>query len=311
MPLLLGEGGTGKSTVLAVVAAMYSEDSLAEVDGNNESTFGFQDKYDKEAVFITDCPQHISHVLPQEMFQKMVSGERVQISVKHGMAFTVAWQPHIIAASNCMLDYRDNAGQASRRIVVFLFGRPVDAATADAGLEARIKSTELPNVVARCLGAYERMLAAVGGGSFWSACPAALRDAQEDAMAEGNLVYQFLVAGPDDSSSLRTRHFVRQIPGAVTEWPALKSAFDAYVRYKHPGRSWTLSTKEVGPFLKLGYEVVQDNMCCACGQRALSGCCPNYSKANRSKRWRVRHMELVREARVEQPQQQGEDPLGD
>ena len=65
-------------------------------------------------------------------------------------------------------------------------------------------------------------------------------------MAEGNLVYQFLVAGPDDSSSLRTRHFVRQIPGAITEWPALKSAFDAYVRYKHPGRSWTLAEHQGG-----------------------------------------------------------------
>ena len=150
-----------------------------------------------------------------------------------------------------------------------------------------------------------------GGGSFRSAGPAVLRgDAQEDAMAEGNLLYQFLVAGPDDNSSLHTRHFVRQIPGAVTEWPALKSAFDAYVRYKHPGRTWTLSTKEVSAFHKLGYEVLQDNMCCACGQRALFGCCPNYSKANRSKRWRVHHMELVREERLE-PQPQGEDPLGD
>ena len=295
MPLLLGEAGTGKSTWLKVVGSMFSEDSLAEVDGNNESTFGFQDKFDKDVVFISDAPDRISRVLPQEMFQKMVSGERVQVSVKHGTAFTEVWRAPLIAASNKMFDYSDNAGQTSRRVVVFGFGRPIDAANADTGLEDRIKNVELPNVIAHCLGAYERMLATVGGGSFWSssACPAVLREAQEDAMADGNLVYQFLVAGPVNSSSLRTEHFVRQIPGTITEWTALKSAFDAYVRYKHPGRSWTLSTKEVGPFLKLGYEVVQENMCCACGQRALSGCCPNYSKANRSKRWRIHGMELV------------------
>ena len=173
MPFLLGEGGTGKSTMLNVGSAMYSPDSVAEVDGNNESTFGFQDKYNKEVVFITDCPAHVSRVLPQEMFQKMVSGERVQVSVKHGTAFTEVWRAPLIAASNCMFDYRDNAGQMSRRVVVFHFSRPVDAGSADAGLEDRIKNVELPNVVARCLCAYERMLAAVGNGSFWSssACP--------------------------------------------------------------------------------------------------------------------------------------------
>ena len=107
------------------------------------------------------------------MFQKMVSGERVQVSVKHCTAFTEVWRAPLIAASNCMFDYRDNAGQMSRRVVVFHFSRPVDAGSADAGLEDRIKNVELPNVVARCLCAYERMLAAVGNGSFWSssACP--------------------------------------------------------------------------------------------------------------------------------------------
>jgi hypothetical protein len=225
-----------------------------------------------------------------------------------GLAFTEAWQPPLMGASNCMFDYKDNAGQTSRRVVVFQFGNPVDAATADAGLEDRIKTTELPNVVARCLGAYERMLAAAGGGSFWSACPASLKDAQEDAMIDGNLLYQFLVAGPDDSSTLHTRHYVRQISGAVTEWPALKSAFDAYVRYKHPGRAFQLKTKEVGPFLRLGYKITQDNMCRACGQAALAGCCSNYSRANRSKLWRVHNMELVREARLVVVD---EDALGD
>jgi hypothetical protein len=92
---------------------------------------------------------------------------------------------------------------------------------------------------------------------------------------------------------------VVQKRGAVTDWVEFKKAFDAYVRYKHPGEAWKLSTDEKGPFTKLGYEVAQENLCKACGRSAVSGCCPDYSGANRVKRWRIRNMELVREGVVD------------
>jgi hypothetical protein len=104
-PLLLGEAGTGKSAALAVISAMFDGGAIGEIDNNNEKTFGLQDKFNKEVIFIRDAPLRMSDVLPQEQFQKMVSGEGLQVSVKHGMAFTVPWQSHIIAASNTMFNY--------------------------------------------------------------------------------------------------------------------------------------------------------------------------------------------------------------
>jgi phage/plasmid-associated DNA primase len=237
----------------------------------------------------------MSDVLPQEQFQKMVSGEGLQVSVKHGMAFTVPWQSHIIAASNTMFNYEDNAGQTSRRVVVFAFEKPLDPMTADMNLDSKIIDQELPNVIAKCLACYFNLIEETKGTSFWAACPAVLREAQEDAMANGNLVYRFLRAGPDENASLTSRCFVRQVQGAVTEWSDFKKVFDAYVRYKHRGMKWVLNVNETGPFTKLNYDVVRISLCRACGGSARVGCCVNYSTANRSKKWLIKNMELVRE----------------
>ena len=282
--------------MLAVAAAMFDAHSVSEVDCSNERTFGLQDKYDKELLLIRDAPSNMSAVLPQEQFQKMVTGEGVQVSVKNGMAFAEVWKVPMMAAANTMFDYKDNTGQVSRRVVVFRFATVVQADTADASLEERIIGSELPNVVARCLRAY-RVLLADGGArkSFWAICPPTLREAQEEAQVEGNLVHKFLRAGPEESATRWVRTYVVHRKGAVTEWSAFKKAFDAYVRYKHPGEKWVLKTDERGPFARLGYRVVHENMCKACGKPGLSGCCEEYKAANRIKRWRILDMELVRE----------------
>jgi hypothetical protein len=114
-------------------------------------------------------------------------------------------------------------------------------------------------------------------------------DATDESMVNGNMLYQFLVAGLDDGGT----RYVRQTLGAITDWSKFNSAFVAYMRHTHTGKTWTLSIKAAWPLHKLGYEILHDQLCCSCGARALSGCCTDYSKANRVKRWRIHDMELV------------------
>ena len=311
MPLLIGEGGTGKSLILSVVCAMLDAGAISEVDNSQEKTFGLQDKHDKELIVVRDAPANMSAVLPQEHFQKMVTGEGIQISVKNDYAFSCVWSTPMIAASNVMFDYKDNASQVTRRVTVFRFPTVVSEAAGDASLEERILGGELPNVVARCLDAYRRLRADGNDRKiFWSICPATLKEARDDARAEGNLVHKFLTAGPDDSSSKWKRVYVRQVKGMVTDWTVFKRAFDAYIRYKHPGSTWRLNTEERGPFTLLGYTVAHENLCKACGMQGHQGCCDAYSKANRVKRWRIHDMELVREDIIDRvPSDDGVDDL--
>ena len=293
MVLLLGQGGTGKSTIFKVIDAMFRPSAIAEIDGNNEKVFGMQDKFNKEVVFIRDAPSKMSCVLPQEHFQKMVTGEGIQISIKGGTAFNIQWQSHIIAGANRMFDYNDNAGQISRRVALFHFSKSLDQTSINDNLAASIISNELPMIVKKCIDFYHEKISI--GKPFWAICPESLRDAQEDAMTVGNLVYRFLRAGPDENASLTSRCFVRRIVGKSTDWEVFKKAFEAYVRYKHAGTRWTLNVHETGPFVNLGYTLHRIKVCLACMGVAHVGCCSNYSNANRSTKWIIENMELVRE----------------
>lgn len=168
VPLIIGEGGTGKSCILDVVDAFFDPSAVCEIDSNFEAKFGLQDKYEKEVIFIRDAPHNMSAVLNQGTFQKMVSGDGTQVSKKNMDAVHVKWRVPMIAASNAMFDYKDNASQVSRRVVPFWFNKVLSAGDVDGALVDMIKTQELPNVIARCLSEYRKLLD--NGGwrkSFW------------------------------------------------------------------------------------------------------------------------------------------------
>jgi len=190
--------------------------------------------------------------------------------------------------------------------VLFLFNNVPDAGSAIASLGDRIIAEELPAVVARCVRAYLR-LAGEGRGdaSFWSICPPAVRETQDETMASNDYVYKFLTAGPDGNASRSMCYYVRRVEGSVVEWPDFSNAFDNYIEFKHSNvpaaMAFKLTTKHVAPFTRLGYRIEHTHMCKSCWQVSHVNCCSYYSKPNRSKRYRIRHMELVREARSREP----------
>lgn len=296
VPLLVGEAGSGKSTLLNVVSALFDPASVGEIDCNNEKAFGLQDKYAKELLTVSDMPQRMSDHLPQEQFQKMVSGDHVQVSVKYGTAFSLKWDVPMLFAGNQLLDYKDDAGQTSRRVVPFYFRSGVGGATITT-LEDDIKAAELPNLVAKCVSKY--LTAAREHGhrrSFWDWCPDEMREAKDEALAEANHLYRFLTADPEETSSRSTRVVVRQVQGAVTAWTDFKAAFQAYMRFKHPSVKYEPpSTSNASVFQRLGYQVKHVHVCKACGAEGGS-CCEQYTRANRVKLWRIYDMELTRTA---------------
>ena len=149
----------------------------------------------------------------------------------------------------------------------------------------------------RAIRAYLDAVAANGTRSFWQWCPAVLREAMEGAMAENNMVYRFLTADPDETSTPSMRIVIRHTPGAETQWLEFKKAFTAWMRYKQPNAHWDLKASDTGVFTRLGYEVRPVQVCKACGATGGS-CCEGYSRANRSVRTLIINMELVRESRI-------------
>ena len=86
-------------------------------------------------------------------------------------------------------------------------------------------------------------------------------------------------------------------------WPDFANAFKNYIEFKQshvPGaKSYRLNAKHTAPFVRLGYRVEHTYMCTVCWNESHSGCCSGYSKANRTRRYRILDMELVRKDRSE------------
>ena len=148
MAMLLGERKTGKSTILAIIAAMFNPASVGEIEDNR---FGLQKTYNKELVLIRDAPAKISKILSQEVFQKMVCGERINVKIKYNSPIACIWSTPLFMESDTMMDYDDGRGQISRRVVIFRFEKLLSPDSIDPTLSERIITTELPNIVARCL----------------------------------------------------------------------------------------------------------------------------------------------------------------
>jgi hypothetical protein len=295
VPVLLGLGGTGKSSLLNVIEGMFAADKVGDIDSNFERVFGMQDKYDKELVLVRDAPVQMRTVLPQEMFQKMVAGEGLQVSVKNGTAFSDRWRVPIFIATNHYLDYEDGMGQISRRVVTFRFDRTLDSNTADTRMDA-LMAEELPNIVAKCLRFYLDTVARVGGCVFWKFCPEVLRNAQEDAMTETSIVYSFLLSGSRDAAG-GVLAFMRR-EGSTVTYADFKAEYETFLSVHHKdcvrGPAYRLSTHTAAPFARLGYDLRQVNTCKSCLAPALVGCCSEYSMSNRGKTWLILNMEMVR-----------------
>ena len=148
--ILLGRG-QGKSTIMSVIAALFNPRSVAELDSSHEKMFGLQSTLGKELVMISDAPEKIFKVLSQDVFQKMVSGGEISVNIKYKPTIVCTWTTPLFIASSVMLDYDDDEGEISRRLVIFPFENFLNPGALDTTLSNRIISSELPNIVARSL----------------------------------------------------------------------------------------------------------------------------------------------------------------
>ena len=107
---------------------------------------------DSELCVGNDLPANMSKVLQQELFQSMVTGETVAVPRKNKPALSVVWTVPLLLASNKSLDYSNDEGQISRRVVIFEF--PKYIAEKDPELMRRIREEEVPALIAKSASLY-------------------------------------------------------------------------------------------------------------------------------------------------------------
>ncbi len=263
MLYLVGNAGCGKSLVINVLKKCF--DSIGSINQGFEQTFGLSALLTKDVVLADDLPKKLSKVLPQELFQSMVTGGELSSAVKNGAPVFRDWNVPVLFAGNYLPDYHD-LGQVSRRVFVANFENNVY--TQNPALEGLIVESELEAVVYKSLLRYnELLLGKRSSEKVWDFCPQYFRDEQDEVRRGLNPLYKFL----SDRCVYKK--------GSKLKMSDIKDAFSLWL-----GRS-VRDALEEGTFGQVNKEYIVEkiNLCKACKKAHIKGCCEKYHRTDRTR----------------------------
>lgn len=243
IPFFKGVGSSGKSTIILKVCKNFFDAVDVGILSNNiERKFGISAFYDKYLFLAPEIRNDLA--MEQAEFQSIVSGEDVQVNVKHKKAFCVEWTVPGALAGNEVPSWADSGGSIQRRIVLFDFARPVR--NGDMKLGDKL-AAELPNILRKCNKAYLEKAAKYSEVNIWSVLPKYFVTTR-DSLAQSTNSIEGFMATPD----------VRVGEDRWCPFDDFKSALKEYeIKNSIPSKRYT-SDFFVGPFEKLGLKMCRE-----------------------------------------------------
>lgn len=190
IPFLKGVAGTGKSTVLKVVQAMYPPEFVGVLSNNVERKFGLSALVDKKIFIVPEVKADIS--LDQAEFQSVVTGESLSLAVKHERPWIGTWVIPGLLAGNENMGFVDRSGSISRRIVTFDFPNRLSPGDIDPTLLSRLLSSELPAVIRKAAIAYKGAVREFGNCDVWTCLPERICLERKKLQFSTNPLYSFI-----------------------------------------------------------------------------------------------------------------------
>lgn len=185
---ILGQAGTGKSTLLTkVIKEFYDNSDVAVMSNNIERKFGLMSLYEN---FIIIAPElKADCTLDQAEFQQMVSGEDVSIARKNESALSIKWKPPILMAGNQMPKWNDNSGSVSRRVAILRFLHTI--VEGDTKLGEKL-SREIGNIIVKSNRAYLEAIEIFGTDDIWRRIHPYFKDNRKKIAIQTNSLMHFI-----------------------------------------------------------------------------------------------------------------------
>jgi hypothetical protein len=185
---LLGQAGTGKSTIINyILKKFFEERDVATLSNNIESKFGLSAIHDKLLFVAPEIKGNFG--LEQSEFQSMVSGESISVAEKNKIARQVMWKVPGMMAGNEVPQYSDNSGSISRRLLVFMFDRKVKKG--DTHLSIKLIK-EIGNILKACNMLYLDAVNKYGSDDIWSIVPKYFINSRDEMAETTNSLTAFL-----------------------------------------------------------------------------------------------------------------------
>lgn len=167
LPYLIGEAGTGKSTIIDTIQKLIPQPLIGVFGSGNEAQFGTQD-WDKLAliVFPEVKPNEFKKSMPLGKLFSLIAGDSVCLAAKFKAPKYVSKFPtHMIAAGNETPEWGDSNGAFTRRTACFPFRVKLTYRNPDL---PKLIDTELPKILRKSLLTYYDALIRFAGKDLWS-----------------------------------------------------------------------------------------------------------------------------------------------
>lgn len=185
---------THNSTIIVKVCkSFYDAQDVGVLSNNIERKFGISAFWDKYIFLAPEVKSDLG--IEQAEFQSVVSGEDLQVNMKHKKAFAVTWTVPGALAGNEVPSWADNSGSMQRRVILFEFIRSVT--NGDMKLGEKLIA-ELAAILAKCNKAYLEAVASYSHVNIWTVLPKYFRETRDQLAQSVNSVEAFL-ASPEVS----------------------------------------------------------------------------------------------------------------
>lgn len=184
-----GQAGTGKSTIISVCKELYECDDVGVMSNNIQKQFGLSDLINKMIYIAPEIKHDFS--IDQAEFQSIVSGDKINIAVKHKDSISMVWDTPGVMAGNETPDFIDNSGSIQRRIFPIKFNFKV--AEHDLQLMKKLKS-EMAHIIPKCNKIYRDKADQYGRKNIWTLIPDYFRETQNEIAASTNPFFNFMIS---------------------------------------------------------------------------------------------------------------------
>jgi hypothetical protein len=202
--MLIGCGGTGKSTINNIVRMFYDHEDVGILSNNHQKTFGLADIYDKFAFIAPEIKRDWN--IDQAEFQEIVSGGKININIKHKSSQMVQWTAPGMLGGNENPGFVDNATSIQRRVVITRFDHKVQNVLPD--LHVQLEN-EISQILKSCNLLYLHYNNKYRNVDIWNWLPTYFKDTQNIMANSTNSLHAFI------NSSLVLLHVDKYIPMSV------------------------------------------------------------------------------------------------
>lgn len=188
-PFCKGTAGSGKSTILRLASKFYTPLDIGNLMSEGQKTFSIEHIYDRFMFFCYDVDDKMNFSLTR--WNQMVSGETIAIERKFKIPIQKKWSVPGGFAGNSYPPWIDQAGNVSRRMLIFLFCKVVTVV--DPNLETKC-DLELGAFLKKCISCYFLLLERHGNRGIWDSgvLPEYFHETRRNMQSETNPLQAFI-----------------------------------------------------------------------------------------------------------------------